>query len=75
MQHPTDDKPIIEDIESSENTHSTRFEINSPLLECLVIYTKLNRQPYSKESLIAGLPKEPIWKPPLKNVKSKRFLT
>ncbi|BCN92467.1 ABC transporter [Thiomicrorhabdus immobilis] len=34
-------------------------ELNSPLLDCLVIYTKLNRQPYSKESLIAGLPIDP----------------
>lgn len=33
-------------------------ELNSPYLDCLVIYTKLNRQPYSKESLIAGLPIE-----------------
>ncbi|WP_081696348.1 type I secretion system permease/ATPase [Thiomicrorhabdus sp. Kp2] len=56
MQHPTDDKPIIPENNSSENAQSSHTELNSPLLECLVIYTKLNRQPYSKASLIAGLP-------------------
>ncbi len=35
---------------------STSKELYSPLLDCLVIYTKLNRQPYSKAALIAGLP-------------------
>ena len=35
---------------------SDNQEFNSPILDCLVIYTKLNRQPYSKEALIAGLP-------------------
>ncbi|WP_373020031.1 type I secretion system permease/ATPase [Thiomicrorhabdus sp.] len=30
--------------------------INSPLLDCLVIYSKLNRNPLSKDSLTAGLP-------------------
>ncbi|WP_197723383.1 type I secretion system permease/ATPase [Thiomicrorhabdus aquaedulcis] len=31
-------------------------EYASPLLDCLVLYTKLNRQSFSKEALIAGLP-------------------
>lgn len=31
-------------------------ELYSPLLDCLVIYTKLNRKPFSKAALIAGLP-------------------
>jgi len=31
-------------------------ELNSPLLDCLVIYTRLNRQPFSKDALISGLP-------------------
>jgi ATP-binding cassette subfamily C protein LapB len=36
---------------------STRpAQFNSPLLDCLVLYTKLNRQSFSKEALIAGLP-------------------
>ena len=40
------------------NGDSKKSELNSPMLDCLVIYTKLNRHPYSKESLIAGLPIE-----------------
>lgn len=56
MQHPTDDKPIIPENNSSEKAQPSHTELNSPLLECLVIYTKLNRQPYSQASLIAGLP-------------------
>jgi len=31
-------------------------ELHSPLLDCLVIYSKLNRQPTSKDALISGLP-------------------
>ncbi len=31
-------------------------EIQNQLLDCLVLYTKLNRKPYSKDALIAGLP-------------------
>ena len=30
-----------------------------PLLECLVIFTKLHNRPISVEALIAGLPVEP----------------
>jgi len=45
--------------EENENLNSVHTELYSPLLDCLVIYTKLNRQPYSKESLIAGLPIDP----------------
>lgn len=32
------------------------IEYQDSLLSCLVLYTKLNRHPYSKETLIAGLP-------------------
>ena len=39
-------------------------EFHSPLVDCLVIYTKLNRQPFSKEALIAGLPIEDGQIPP-----------
>ena len=35
---------------------SLHTELYSPLLDCLVIYTKLNRQPFSKEALIEGYP-------------------
>ncbi|GKT12799.1 MAG: ATP-binding cassette, subfamily C, bacterial LapB [Thiomicrorhabdus sp.] len=40
----------------TETKHDSTFDLHSPLLDCLVIYTKLNRTPFSKESLIAGLP-------------------
>ncbi|WP_321325018.1 type I secretion system permease/ATPase [Thiomicrorhabdus sp.] len=42
------------------NLHSVDSELKSPLLDCLVIYTKLNRHPYSKDSLISGLPLDPL---------------
>ena len=45
--------------DSNPDTESSHTELNSPLLDCLVIYTKLNRHPYSKDSLIAGLPIDP----------------
>ncbi len=32
------------------------IDFEDPLLECLVLFTKLNRRPFSKDSLIAGLP-------------------
>lgn len=32
------------------------FDYEDPLLDCLVLYTKLNRHPYSKDALISGLP-------------------
>lgn len=38
---------------------NSQTELNSPLLDCLVLYTKLNRQPYSKDALISGLPIDP----------------
>jgi len=59
MPNQIDDKieMIQEDVNEHEN--SVHTELNSPLLDCLVIYTKLNRQPYSKDSLIAGLPIDP----------------
>ncbi|VAW47736.1 Type I secretion system ATPase [hydrothermal vent metagenome] len=40
------------------NQKPLHTELHSPLLDCLVIYTKLNRQPFSKEALISGLPIE-----------------
>lgn len=46
---------ITDEVAQVVSSHS---ELKNPLLECLVIYTKLNRQPYSKEALIAGLPIE-----------------
>lgn len=45
--------------ENDEGVHASEFKgINSPLLDCLVIYSKLNRNPLSKESLLSGLPIE-----------------
>ena len=32
------------------------IDFEDPLLECLVLFTKLNRRPFSKDALIAGLP-------------------
>lgn len=52
-----DDNINLQD--SNPDTESSHTELNSPLLDCLVIYTKLNRHPYSKDSLIAGLPIDP----------------
>lgn len=58
-------------MESQENQNqfeaaSTEFDLkqkdtdfDSPLLDCLVIYTKLNREPYSRDSLTSGLPLDP----------------
>lgn len=37
-------------------SHSEHIEQRNPLLDCLVLYTKINRNPFSKDSLIAGLP-------------------
>ncbi|GAB6071329.1 type I secretion system permease/ATPase [Thiomicrorhabdus hydrogeniphila] len=45
-----------QDIEDNSRLDAVDSELKSPLLDCLVIYTKLNRHPYSKDSLIAGLP-------------------
>lgn len=33
-----------------------KIEFKDPLLDCLVLYTKLNRHPFSRDNLIAGLP-------------------
>lgn len=44
---------------NDEEVQASEFKgINSPLLDCLVIYSKLNRNPISKESLLSGLPIE-----------------
>ncbi len=43
-------------LESESGFQQQETEFSSPLIDCLVIYTKLNRQPYSKDSLISGLP-------------------
>jgi len=44
------------DNETRLNVADESSELHSPLLDCLVIYSKLNRHPTSKDSLIAGLP-------------------
>lgn len=59
MQNPTDDKLMSQEADSKQEFESAHTELNSPILDCLVIFTKLNRQPYSKDSLIAGLPLDP----------------
>jgi ATP-binding cassette subfamily C protein LapB len=41
-----------------DSEHSSSFNNKEPLLECLVILTKLYGRPFSAESLIAGLPIE-----------------
>ena len=41
---------------SSPQENTEHVELKSPILDCLVIYTKLNRKPYSKDALISGLP-------------------
>jgi len=46
---PTENQAFTDALNSSS-------EFNSPLIDCLVIYSKLNRHPTSKESLMAGLP-------------------
>ena len=56
VNQPT--RPSLAEVDSDEIMQGDQTEIHSPLLDCLVIYTKLNRQPYSKEALIAGLPIE-----------------
>ncbi|MEO9275910.1 type I secretion system permease/ATPase [Marinomonas sp. 5E14-1] len=38
------------------NQDAKHIESHDPLLECLVIYTKLSQTPYTKDALIAGLP-------------------
>lgn len=55
----TDNNQPIQISEEQSKDSTTHTELDSPLLDCLVIYTKLNRQPYSKDSLIAGLPIDP----------------
>ncbi|BBP44250.1 type I secretion system permease/ATPase [Thiosulfativibrio zosterae] len=37
-------------------SRSQHIEHDDALLDCLVLYTKINRNPFSKDSLIAGLP-------------------
>ena len=44
------------DKQSLPNMKSGPSELHSPLLDCLVVYSKLNRNPTSKDALIAGLP-------------------
>ncbi len=40
--------------QASQATNGVDFK--DPLLECLVLYTKLNRRPFSKDALLSGLP-------------------
>ncbi|QKI90079.1 type I secretion system permease/ATPase [Thiomicrorhabdus xiamenensis] len=51
-------KATSEAANASQQTkiNATHIELKSPLLDCLVIYTKLNRKPYTKDALISGLP-------------------
>jgi len=56
MPNQIDDKKEIFQEEVNECENSVHAELESPILDCLVIYTKLNRHPYSKDSLISGLP-------------------
>jgi len=46
------------DTEKQQETSLTTglIDFEDPLLECLVLFTKLNRRPFSKDALIAGLP-------------------
>lgn len=46
------------DQETQDDTALTTglIDFEDPLLECLVLFTKLNRRPFSKDALIAGLP-------------------
>ncbi|MBN2865967.1 MAG: type I secretion system permease/ATPase [Thiotrichales bacterium] len=46
----SDDNPTLSNVKVGPS------ELHSPLLDCLVIYSKLNRNPTSKDALIAGLP-------------------
>jgi len=41
---------------SSADLGQSVIDFKDPLLDCLVIYTKLNRHPFSKDALISGLP-------------------
>ncbi len=50
------DSITIDTIDEAKVEQTTSKELYSPLLDCLVLYTKLNRQPFSKAALIAGLP-------------------
>lgn len=36
--------------------HHANSAFEDPLLDCLVLYTKLNRHPFSKDALLSGLP-------------------
>ncbi|WP_319558123.1 type I secretion system permease/ATPase [Thiomicrorhabdus sp.] len=52
--HSPDAKAADSTVSSSGK--SIHKEIQNELLDCLVLYTKLNRKSYSKDALIAGLP-------------------
>lgn len=57
MEQPSTETVIANDVVEDEKKSAYRG-IHSPLLDCLVLYSKLNRNPISKDSLIAGLPIE-----------------
>lgn len=52
----SDSAPSESPSAESQDSSTRPAQFNSPLLDCLVLYTKLNRQSFSKEALIAGLP-------------------
>lgn len=60
MREQAEQTSSPQNIEDDSRYGAVDSEFKSPLLDCLVIYTKLNRHPYSKDSLIAGLPVDTI---------------
>lgn len=58
MSQPEEVQPVEKDLDEllAEQKATIDQGYKDGLLECLVLYTKLNRTPYSKDSLIAGLP-------------------
>lgn len=57
-KHPLKEPSQVENITPIEDSKES-FEYQDALLSCLVIYTKMNRNPRSKDALIAGLPLDP----------------
>lgn len=45
-------------IHHAAQTEQQHIELKDALLECLILYTRQTQQPYSKDTLIAGLPIE-----------------
>lgn len=47
---------VLNKISYGKASHTNHVEQKNPLLDCLVLYTKIVRNPFSKDALIAGLP-------------------